>query len=110
MIYRLAQEALNNVVKHAKARNVAVELSGTADGVDLSVIDDGRGFDALVAPAGHFGLSIMRERAESIGATLTVDSRPGAGTRVLLAWRARGRSLSSRQPGARSARRQSPRK
>jgi PAS domain S-box-containing protein len=87
-VYRLAQEALNNVVKHAAARNVSVELNVTADGVDLSVVDDGRGFEPQLVTAGRFGLSIMRERAESIGASLTVDSRVGAGTRVALVWRA----------------------
>jgi signal transduction histidine kinase len=86
-VYRMVQEALNNVVKHAAARNVTVELSLTTAGVDLSIVDDGRGFDPKDVPAGHFGIRIMRERADSIGATLTVSSQPGAGTRLRFVWR-----------------------
>ncbi len=87
-VYRLAQEALNNVIKHAAAKRVDVELQVQAETVYLSVVDDGRGFDAQSIPAGHLGLGIMGERAAAIGAMLTVDSRPGAGTRVALHWSA----------------------
>jgi signal transduction histidine kinase len=87
-VYRLAQEALNNVIKHAAAKRVEVDLQVQADGVYLRVVDDGRGFDAQSIPAGHLGLQIMGERAAGIGATLTVDSRPGAGTRIDVRWRA----------------------
>jgi PAS domain S-box-containing protein len=85
-VYRLAQEALNNVVKHAQARRVEVELRVNPHSVHLSVLDDGCGFDVGTVRADHFGLRIMRERAEAIGATLNVDSRHGAGTRVTVTW------------------------
>jgi PAS domain S-box-containing protein len=86
-LYRLGQEALSNVIKHAAAHHVEVHLAIRAESVSLSVADDGRGFDAQAIPPGHLGLGIMRERAEAIGAALTVDSSPGAGTRVMIAWR-----------------------
>lgn len=82
-LYRIAQEALNNVVKHADATKVIVALAFGAAGVLLSVADDGDGF--IIDHDGHpdsFGLSIMRERALKIGAELQIESAPGAGTRV----------------------------
>lgn len=86
--YRVAQEALNNVVKHAGARSVAVHLAVHPDTVSLCVSDDGCGFDvAGIEAAGHFGLGIMHERAASVGARLQVESVPGQGTTVLLTWK-----------------------
>ncbi|HET6315187.1 MAG TPA: sensor histidine kinase, partial [Chloroflexota bacterium] len=87
-IYRLTQEALNNVLKHACASRVEVDLRVAPDMVRLSIVDDGRGFDMDGAPSGRLGLAIMHERAAAIGATLHIDSAPGAGTRVALEWRA----------------------
>jgi signal transduction histidine kinase/ligand-binding sensor domain-containing protein len=85
-IYRIAQESLNNVVKYAKAKQVTVDLRQQPMGVRLTVADDGVGFDpAAVGPA-HFGQKIMRERAESIGARLSVQSEPGEGTVVTVLW------------------------
>ena len=87
-LYRLVQESLNNVSKHAEARNAWVKLAYQGDRVDLEVRDDGRGFDpnpALV-PSGHFGLGIMRERADALGAVLALDSQVGEGTVVRIAW------------------------
>jgi signal transduction histidine kinase len=84
-LLRIAQEALANVRKHAGATRVDVRLRRAAGGWHLEVQDDGRGFDpAAPLPAGHqhFGLHIMRERAESLGGSLTVVSRPGGGTTV----------------------------
>lgn len=86
-LYRIAQEALNNVVKHAGASQVLVNLEATADEIVLRVCDDGRGFAPEDIPRGHFGLSIMGERAKSIGAQLTVESNPGQGTDVIVTWR-----------------------
>jgi PAS domain S-box-containing protein len=82
-LFRIAQEALTNVARHASAANVIVEL-GRADGqLTLVVSDDGAGFDVKApACAGCWGLVTMRERAESIGGRLTVVSAPGRGTRV----------------------------
>jgi signal transduction histidine kinase len=85
-LYRIAQEALQNVVKHADARSVLVRLAAADDGVRLVVSDDGQGFDEdLVAGAEDrhsYGLVGIRERAELIGASLTLTSRQGMGTTV----------------------------
>lgn len=86
-VLHIVQEALSNVRKHAGASRVSVELQGCENKVRLSVRDDGRGFDpGRVAEAGgsHVGIGIMRERAHRIGATLSVESRPGAGACVTL--------------------------
>ena len=80
-LYRIAQEALNNVVKHAGARHVGVRL-WTDDHVSLLIEDDGVGFEPDAVSGAHWGLDIMRERAEAAGAKLHVDSARGAGTRV----------------------------
>ena len=85
-LYRIAQEALQNVVKHAEATSVLVRLAAADDGVRLVVTDDGQGFDEdIVAGAEDrhsYGLVGIRERAELIGASLTLTSRPGTGTTV----------------------------
>ncbi len=84
--YRVAQEALNNVVKHAQAPGAQVELTLGSEGLVLAIYDEGRGFEPDQVPAGHLGLSIMRERAEAIGGILHVMSQPGQGTTVRLQW------------------------
>jgi PAS domain S-box-containing protein len=84
--YRIAQEALNNIVKHAAASQVVIELQTTPQRVRLCVYDNGRGFDPTQIPAGHLGLGIMRERAAAIGSHLDVESTPGAGTRITVEW------------------------
>jgi len=84
--YRIAQEALNNVVKHARAKEVNVRLRCSGSAVELEIVDDGKGFDPTELSAEHHGLRIMRERAEGIGAQLTVKSEPGQGTQVLVHW------------------------
>jgi nitrate/nitrite-specific signal transduction histidine kinase len=114
-LYRIAQEALNNVVKHAQASQVAVSLRcapllspsalqasqagnpmpapsrwagrdpmpmGRGEQVELTICDDGRGFDPDVVPAGCLGLGIIRERAQAIGAALEIDTKPGCGTQI----------------------------
>jgi signal transduction histidine kinase len=81
-LYRIAQEALNNVVKHARASQVNVQLE-TSDGtVRVEIGDDGVGFDTLGEFPGHLGLRSMRERAEKAGGTFTVESAPGQGTHI----------------------------
>jgi signal transduction histidine kinase len=87
-VYRVAQEALTNVVKHAGAQHATLDVQYRPDGLVLRVEDDGRGFDPRQRAPGHLGLGIMRERAQGIGATLQVRSRPGAGTQLTLTWRA----------------------
>ena len=81
--YRVAQEALGNIAKHAHASAVQITLS-KGDEITLRICDNGHGFDAGTVPAGHLGLIIMRERADEVGATLTVDSSPGRGTEIRL--------------------------
>jgi len=81
-LYRITQEALNNISKHAQATRVSVRLIADERRLDLCIEDDGCGFDLACIPADHFGVSIMRERAESIGATYNIVSSPGKGTRL----------------------------
>lgn len=85
-LYRIAQESLNNVIKHARARQVAVHLALATAGVHLEISDDGMGFDLAAARLASLGLRIMRERAETIGAELNIDSKPGRGTCVSALW------------------------
>jgi signal transduction histidine kinase len=85
-LYHIAQEALNNVIKHAEANHVDMTLLNKPDRVLLHIRDDGRGFDPQVIPAGHMGISIMTERAQKIGADLQIQSQPGRGTEVSLTW------------------------
>src|ERR1051325_9461691 len=86
-VYRILQEALTNVAKHAGARSVSVRLVRHEAAVELRVQDDGAGFDpsqSADAPAGdrHLGLQVMRERAALLGGSVKVESRPGAGTTI----------------------------
>ena len=82
VLYRISQEALHNIVKHAAARQVTLSIDRAAGGVRLRIVDDGRGFEAASVADGHLGLAGMRARAERIGASLDVTSRPGAGTTI----------------------------
>ncbi len=91
-LYRIAQEAINNVVKHSLADQAWIRLRrrsiGGDQGVELLIRDDGQGFDPSAVEDGHLGLAIMRERASDIGATLTLQSAPGGGTTVRVLWSA----------------------
>ena len=88
VLYRICQEALNNIAKHAKASQVKIDVRHEPGTLELHIRDDGRGFDSSEqTPAGHYGLSMMRERAETVGALLTVTSRPGHGTEIAIRWR-----------------------
>ncbi|RMF27080.1 MAG: sensor histidine kinase, partial [Chloroflexi bacterium] len=89
-LYRVVQEALTNVARHADARRVTLRLTWEEDCLVLTIQDDGRGF-VPVAPRdlvaqGHFGLAGMQERVALIGGTLTVESAPGRGTTVRVDW------------------------
>jgi signal transduction histidine kinase len=81
-LYRIAQEALHNTVKHAHASRADLKLESDAEGIALEVSDDGVGFDPEGSFSGHLGLKSMRERATSLGGTLRVESAPGEGTTV----------------------------
>jgi signal transduction histidine kinase len=85
-LYRIAQEALNNVVKHARASRATVELNCEAGYTRLCIGDDGRGFDPAAVQPGQLGLDIMRERAQAIGAELRIESQPAQGTHILVEW------------------------
>lgn len=82
--YRIAQEALNNAIKHANATTISIVLERKADAIRLSVVDDGNGFDTSSISATHHGLKIMAERSAEIGAWLTIKSEPSNGTCVLV--------------------------
>jgi signal transduction histidine kinase len=82
-LYRIVQEAVTNVRKHAEARSASVTIEEREGGILVRVSDDGVGFDASNgSPPGHLGLSAMREHAEIAGGRLTIRSRPGEGTTV----------------------------
>jgi signal transduction histidine kinase len=85
-LYRIAQEALNNSAKHAEASRVEIRCWCELGRVTLLIEDDGKGFDLDDIPPGRLGLGIMRERAESVGARLEIESGPGSGTKVRVVW------------------------
>jgi two-component system sensor histidine kinase NreB len=78
-VYRIAQEAINNAVKHSKARNIKVTLTGSGGGWTMSVQDDGRGFPAARDDESGTGLRIMKYRSQLIGASLNAESVPNQG-------------------------------
>lgn len=86
VLYRIAQEALNNVLRHARANHADVKLLCNDYHITLSIHDDGCGFVPSEIAGNHLGLNIMRERAASIAANLSVDSTPGTGTTILVSW------------------------
>ena len=83
---RIAREAVANAVRHGDAENIVLRLEFEGSMFGMEIRDDGRGFAGTPpdGSSGHFGLTGMRERAEAIGATLVVESRPGEGTAVRL--------------------------
>ena len=83
-IYRIAQEALHNTVKHARASAVRIKMRCAPGRIDFEIADDGVGFDPGVDFPGHLGLRSMRERASRLGGTLTIQGSPGAGTRICI--------------------------
>lgn len=85
-LYRITQEALNNIIKYAHATEVRLELLQTDTFVEIAVRDDGIGFDRENVAANHFGLKIMQERAAAIGAQLQIISTPGSGSHVTVTW------------------------
>jgi signal transduction histidine kinase len=86
-LYRIAQEALNNVTRHAQAHQVEIALVPVGDGIECRIQDDGVGFDAQSMPAGcgpGLGLLGVRERLAALGGSLAIDSMPGRGTKLVL--------------------------
>ena len=85
-IYRIVQEALNNVARHARAADAWVTLDVARTGVHLVVGDDGKGFDPDLVDPSHHGVRSMRERAAEAGAELKLATSPGRGTEVIVDW------------------------
>ncbi len=85
-MYRISQEALNNIAKHAQAKKVEVSLHAAAGRVMLDIADDGIGFDAneTLPDKRHWGMTTMRERAEAVGIVFSLESARGAGTHIVL--------------------------
>ncbi|NWF68264.1 MAG: PAS domain S-box protein [Chloroflexi bacterium] len=90
-LYRIAQEALNNAVKHARAQQITVHLAYLPKRIKLEITDDGQGFNIKRVSADRMGLRIMRERAEQGGIVLAIDSAPNRGAVVSAVWRRHGR-------------------
>ena len=86
-LFRIAQEALTNTARHAKAREILITLASAEQGIRLSISDDGTGMapETLRTSPG-WGVTLMRERAESVGARCHLDSLPGEGTTVTVEW------------------------
>jgi two-component system nitrate/nitrite sensor histidine kinase NarX len=85
-LYRVCQETLNNVAKHAGASNVEIQVKQDANAIEMSIRDDGRGFVPGPSTSGHYGLGMMQERAEAVGAQLSITSHPGHGTELKIRW------------------------
>jgi signal transduction histidine kinase len=82
-LYRIAQEGLNNVVKHAEATQVRIHLKYSENNVSLEMIDDGKGFEPEAAnQSGGFGLQGIKERVQQLGGVMKIDSAPGSGTHL----------------------------
>jgi signal transduction histidine kinase/DNA-binding response OmpR family regulator len=86
-LYRIVQEAVNNVIKHANAQEIVLKAIEQSDTVILCVQDDGKGFSNQARKVTSFGLDIMRERAKSIQAEITISSEEGHGTQITVIWR-----------------------
>jgi signal transduction histidine kinase len=85
--YRVCQEALNNIARHAKASQVEIDLKHEGAALELCIRDNGRGFDPNHTMAGHYGLGMMRDRAEAAGAQLSITSQRGHGTQLVMYWK-----------------------
>jgi signal transduction histidine kinase len=82
-LFYIFREALTNVEKHARASRVAVQIGWEEKHLNMTIADDGRGFDPLSMPSGsHYGLKFMRERAELLNGSLNVHSVVGTGTKL----------------------------
>jgi signal transduction histidine kinase len=83
LVYQIAREALTNAVRHSGARRITVRIWQEGSSIRLSVEDDGRGFSPEAAKHGHFGLELIRERAEAAEGNVVVDTALGRGTRIV---------------------------
>jgi signal transduction histidine kinase len=97
--YRMAQEAVTNAVKYATASQITMRLRrGRQGALHIEIADDGVGFDPHASVPGHFGLAMMRERAQAVGASVRIESHAGQGTRVVIHWR--GTARAPQEPSA----------
>lgn len=87
-LYRVIQEALNNIAQHALASRVDIHFSNYLGKIDLTIQDDGQGFDPSQVDSGHLGLSIMADRIQTVGGTIEILSQTGLGTQVKIIWKA----------------------
>ena len=85
-LYRIAQEALNNIAKHSGASHAQITLHCQPHQVSMNIIDNGHGFDITQVAPGSFGLGNMKERANHIGAVLKIESKIGEGTEITITW------------------------
>jgi signal transduction histidine kinase len=85
--YRIAQEALNNMVKHSRASQARINLENDGTQITLRVADDGCGFDARDKGRHGLGIGIINDRGQEIGAELLISSQIDSGTEIYLAWR-----------------------
>lgn len=90
--FRIAQEALNNLIKHARAQNLYIELKSDDRKIEMLIKDDGRGFDLAKLPSGHFGIRIMKERAAEANIKLQILTEIDQGTTVKAIWIMKGKS------------------
>ncbi len=88
--YRIAQESLNNITKHAQAQTVKLYFDALPNQCMMSISDDGKGFDLKDVPVGHMGLQIMRDRVQKIGGHLEISTAPNRGTTLTVIWYAGG--------------------
>ncbi len=85
-IYRITQEAINNIMKHAEATRLRIEIKSETERFSISIQDNGHGCDPGDIPPGHLGIGIMKERAAAVNAQLSIDSTVGTGTTVRVVW------------------------
>ncbi|MCP4419647.1 MAG: sensor histidine kinase, partial [Chloroflexi bacterium] len=83
-LYRITQEALNNILKHAQASQVSLSLQQNGEQIQLEIMDDGIGFDPKLQPQHGYGLQGMRERAEQLGGSFSLQSKPQSGTKIIV--------------------------
>ena len=85
-LYRIAQEGLNNVVKHSRASSAEIRLECSDHHVEMTIVDDGQGFDERLTMPESIGLEVMRERAATVGATIVIESPLQQGTKISVRW------------------------
>ncbi len=83
-LFYTVKEALTNIMKHARARNVTLQIEESTGGLSIEIADDGIGFAPVSGPSSRMGLESMRKRVDDLGGKITIDSAPGAGCRVRL--------------------------